>query len=348
MSNSVSVPSVSVLIAVHNGMPYVESALRSIMGQTLRNIEIIVVDDASSDDTSSTLNSLATEDPRIRVETLTKNRRLPGALNRGLELVRAPYVARMDADDLAHPERLAVQKAYLDAHTDITMVSTSVRKITSKGKVFLEREEPFDTFSIRWMSRFLMPLWHPTFMYRRALGDGTPLVYNPAWTVSEDYDLIERVSAVGQVACLPQVLLDYRVHQGSITGSMTPDQKKEGRAMAARFCADLPTCIASGIAPFHELHYTRSLPDRQGLKKMLRALRQMITYDSRIRPDLRPWFYRQMGVLLITKCKDTGLSTREAIQYLLPHGVDFVWAGGVRRLESRGYLPKALQCVPKI
>lgn len=87
-------PRVSVLLAVHNGVAFVEEAVRSMMQQTLREIEIIVVDDASTDETPTILAKLAAEDPRIRRVTLAENRRLPGALNAGLEVARAPLVAR--------------------------------------------------------------------------------------------------------------------------------------------------------------------------------------------------------------------------------------------------------------
>jgi glycosyltransferase involved in cell wall biosynthesis len=142
-------PQVSVLIAVYNGLPYLEAALRSIMDQTLREIEIIVVDDASTDDTPAVLARLATEDPRIRVETLTENLRLPGALNRGLELVRAPLVARMDADDIADPKRLAVQKRFMDAHPDIILCGTSIRQIDAGGTYIRTSQRPRDAVCCR-------------------------------------------------------------------------------------------------------------------------------------------------------------------------------------------------------
>src|SRR3972149_7024941 len=105
-------PKISVVMAVYNGLPYLPQAMESILNQTLRDFEFIVVEDASLDDSLSVLRSY--NDRRIRLIVNKKNLGLSRSLNKGLDAANGEYVARMDHDDISLPTRLAEQKAYLD------------------------------------------------------------------------------------------------------------------------------------------------------------------------------------------------------------------------------------------
>src|SRR4029077_17839079 len=121
----VTTPAVSVLMGVWNGAPRVREAVGSVLGQTLVDLELIVVDDGSADGTPAILDSFG--DSRLRIERRARGG-LTSALNRALALARAPLLARLDADDVALPERLARQVAYLDAHPDGGLLWTTRRQ----------------------------------------------------------------------------------------------------------------------------------------------------------------------------------------------------------------------------
>ena len=124
-------PRVSVVLAVRDGAPWVGDAVRSILGQTLTELELVVVDDGSTDDTPQTLARFA--DARLRVARRTQLG-LTRSLNEGVSLARAPLIARLDADDVAAPERLARQLAFLDAHPEIGLLGTGAIEIDATGR----------------------------------------------------------------------------------------------------------------------------------------------------------------------------------------------------------------------
>jgi hypothetical protein len=334
-------PQVSVLIAVYNGLPYLEAALRSIMDQTLREIEIIVVDDASTDDTPAVLARLATEDTRIRVETLTENLRLPGALNRGLELVRAPLVARMDADDIADPKRLAVQKRFMDAHPDIILCGTSIRQIDAGGTHIRTSQRPRDAVCCRWLSRFGPPLMHPTYMFRYA-ETLTPLPqYNPDFTVTEDYDFLVRLLGQGDVVSLGEVLLDYRVHGASISAKNWKLQGRQSREIAMRHCEiDLSKDVRHALGPFWNAYFLQDIPTGANI---FSGLRRMLAEDLDRYRDRHAWLRRQTAQIALMALKRCGFSKGQILRSFAIHGRDFLPALAMRALEIKRVLPAALR-----
>ena len=121
-------PRVSDIIASYNGERYVAATLRSLQAQTLRDIEIVVVDDGSRAPTLAILDQFAREDPRFRIHRASHGG-LVSTLNTAISLAHAPYIARIDHDDIAKPERLAKQAAYLDAHPDCLAVGCDIDMI---------------------------------------------------------------------------------------------------------------------------------------------------------------------------------------------------------------------------
>jgi hypothetical protein len=343
-------PDVTVLIAVRNGQPYVEAAIRSIMAQTLRNIEILVIDDASTDSTPEVLARLAAEDPRLRVETLRENLRLPRALNHGLALARAPYVARMDADDIAHPTRLAVQKRYLDAHPDVALCGTSYRQIDADGKYLRTTFRPRDDAANRWIARFSMPLTHPTFMVRPRDADGNLTLYDPTWSVAEDYDYLVRVMQRGKVVSLPDVLLDYRVHGSSVTGKNWALQKQQMRQISERHMTqDLGPESLAALGPFRAALFDFQPQDPAALFAGMRA---MIAADARRNPDpsgrRTRWMRRQAAQLILRAMQRSGRSKAQIARAFLTQGGEFTPALALRGLELARVLPGPLRTDPEV
>ena len=199
-------PDITVLLPVYNGEQHVAEAVRSILEQSYANFELLIMDDGSTDGTPQVLEALAATDARVRIHR-RENRGLIATLNEGLAMCSTELVARMDADDRAMPERLALQKAFMDAHAHIAVCGTGMEMYES-GRVVTPRcGAPFDILCL-----FSPPLAHPTVMYRRSvvLGMGGYASDMPA---AEDYDLWCRMAAAGYgIDNLPQALLRYRMH----------------------------------------------------------------------------------------------------------------------------------------
>ena len=111
-------------MGVYDGLPYVRDAVRSVLGQTYKDFELLVIDDCSTDGTAAELERVADGDDRLRIVRNDENVGLTRSLNRGLDEARGEYVARHDADDRSAPERLARQVAYLNANPDVAVVGT--------------------------------------------------------------------------------------------------------------------------------------------------------------------------------------------------------------------------------
>lgn len=348
MSSSDVTPEVSVLMAVYNGGHFLEPALRSMMNQTLRNIEIIVIDDGSTDDTPEVLARLAAEDMRIRVDRPPSNLRLPRALNHGLSLVRAPLVARMDADDLSEPDRLEIQKRYMDAHPSVSLVGTGFRRIDEHDREFDTKVDARDAFAVRWIARLIMPLVHPTFMFRAQLPSGEVPRYDPAWSHSEDYDLQARLleRGEGDLVLLPNLLLSWRAHSGSITGSTWSTCQQQGLAISDRLSrAMMPADVADALMPFRRAFY---LGDRVPVADIFAGFRALAAYDAARDPARRTWIRRQSAKLAKHALTRGGYRSAEIVRAFLGPGRDFLADMGMRTLEAKHLLPAVLASEPKV
>lgn len=203
-------PVVSVLMPVRNGAAYVADAMESILAQTLRTFELLVMDDGSQDATPAIVAGAASRDARVRVVAVAGQGIVP-ALNTGLAEARGRYIARMDADDVAMPERLARQVATLDAFPNVAVVGSACRVIDHAGTVLAERHPPTAHAEIRSALMHANCMIHPTVMMRRdAVVDSGG--YRAAFRLAEDFDLWLRLSERHDLLNLSEPLLDYRQH----------------------------------------------------------------------------------------------------------------------------------------
>lgn len=225
-------PRVSVLLPVYNAATHLHASVKSILEQTFRNFQLIVINDGSTDGSLSIMKSLAAKDDRVWIVT-RPNTGLVGALQDGLAAAHAPLLARMDADDIALPERFARQVEYMDAHPECVLLGTRVRAIDPHGlTLWDESTTPTDHASL---DRELMKgrggvIRHPSVMMRR---DAVERVggYRKQYDCAEDCDLFLRLAEIGQVANLPEILLLYRQHYKSI--NRTKFELQAGRVTGA-------------------------------------------------------------------------------------------------------------------
>ncbi|WP_303784431.1 glycosyltransferase [Azovibrio restrictus] len=209
-------PAISVVLPVYNAEAYVREAVESILAQTFTDFELIIINDGSTDASGSILRELAAHDPRI-VLVERANAGLVSALNEGIGRARADFIARMDADDVAIPERFALQLARMSAEPGLGVLGSFIRIVDKTGRFIRLGTYPVAPAET---ARFLehgSPLAHPTVMMRKeaVIKAGG---YRKVFSHCEDYDLWLRISELGYaIANLPQPLLNYRVHGANVS-----------------------------------------------------------------------------------------------------------------------------------
>lgn len=201
-------------MGVHGGGPYLSVAIESILSQTMNDLELIVVDDASESATGDLLASY--DDPRLRLQRNEENIGLTRSLNRALAVSHGRYIARQDADDRSLADRLERQVAYLESNPDIALCGTWVRFVDESGKFVTSGRPPCKPDELAKGLATENKLVHGTILGRRELFarlEG----YREDFRYTQDYDLYLRAIAEDRLANLPKELYELRFHDGSIT-----------------------------------------------------------------------------------------------------------------------------------
>ena len=210
-------PELTVLMAVYNAEPYVDAAIKSILSQTFADFEFLILNDGSIDGSRDRIASYA--DPRIRLIDNPENLGLTATLNRGLALAQSPIVARQDADDLSHPERLEKQIAHLRSHPHVALLGAQGRSIDHTGKYLEPMDRALEETSIRWENLFYNSFIHTAVAFRTAIARDLG-GYDETVCYCQDYHLWVRFMREHQVANLPERLVSRRVHPASMTHAL--------------------------------------------------------------------------------------------------------------------------------
>lgn len=208
-------PRVSVLMPAYNAARYLAPAIRSVLTQTLRELELIVVDDGSQDDTATIAETFAAQDPRVRV--LRLDHRGIANVNVGVEAARSDLIGRTDADDICLPTRFEKQLAYMDANPDCAAVGTWLRMTDPFGSPTNAQHPPIDHDAIdaALLAGDGSAIVQGTTLFRReALRRSGGWQDKHGWI--EDLDLFLRLGEVGRLANLPEELYLYRRHVTSV------------------------------------------------------------------------------------------------------------------------------------
>ena len=230
--NVTAVPQISVVMPVHNALPFLDESIRSILGQTLADFEFVILDDASTDGSLELLRQWASRDPRIRIYESKTQLGLSRSSNKVMAHARSPIIARMDADDVAHPDRFQRQWEIISARPDVAVVGTLCIGIDAAGR----EVRPRDRWRLLRRSS-LIPFPHGSVMFRREVFDAVG-GYDEQATAGEDQDLFGRMAARGRVVTLPDVLYSYRYHANNATlfnGARAVDEPhaQNGHTLAA-------------------------------------------------------------------------------------------------------------------
>jgi glycosyltransferase involved in cell wall biosynthesis len=225
-------PLVSVVLAAHDSSAYLGAAVDSILRQTVSELELLVVDDASTDRTPDLL--AAVDDARLVVLRNDERLGLARSLNRALERPRGAYVARIDADDVALPRRLERQLRAMRSPGRVGIVGSGVVELDAGGRPGRVHLMPVTDVEVRWHLLFGSPFFHPSVLLDRGLLERAALRYDPAFEESEDYDLWSRLLEHAEGVNVPDVLVGYRVHPGQATKRRRDVQRDFQRRVALR------------------------------------------------------------------------------------------------------------------
>ncbi len=229
-------PFVSIVLPVYNGENYLAQAIQSLLNQSFTDFELIVINDCSTDATEEVIRSFS--DPRIVYAKNERNMHLIPTLNKGLSLAKGKYIARLDHDDIALPNRLIKQVEFLEAHPEVVVLGTLIERFSDEGHSF-QPKFPIEPEDLAVSLLFFNPISHPSAMFRSWPVKEHGLRYNPNIMNAEDYALWWDMLQFGEIANHSEVLLRYREHPNQITVALAEGVSTGHRNALAYFFADL-------------------------------------------------------------------------------------------------------------
>ncbi|UYP19943.1 glycosyltransferase family 2 protein [Rhodococcus sp. Z13] len=233
-------PLVTVLVPAYDAAPYLREALDSILAQDLRDLELLVVDDGSTDGTDEVLAGIT--DPRLRV-VRQDNTGLVGALNRGLDEARGTFLARMDADDIMPPGRLSAQLRAMTADPDLVVCGTDYEMFGAiEGRVRMPRTDA------ACRQRLLMGSCHcgASAMIRMSVLQRSGIRFRPEFAHAEDYRFFTELAAHGKMGNLPIVGYLYRMHPHQVSAVYSDEQRAAHLRIAREYA------LATGVRPLDD------------------------------------------------------------------------------------------------
>ena len=220
IDTDVPVP-VSVLLPVYNAEAHIAEAIQSILVQTYGNFELLLINDGSTDRSLEVISSF--RDERIRLVNNESNLKLIATLNKGIDLARGKYIARMDADDVSLPQRLQKQVDFMEAHPETGVCGSWFESFGNHRSIVRYPEKDED---IRIMMLYQTPFCHPSIIFRKDIFDKNGIRFLPEFIHAEDYEAWVRLADHTRFANIPEVLLKYRLHGHSVSAAHQNVQEK--------------------------------------------------------------------------------------------------------------------------
>ncbi|WP_236974820.1 glycosyltransferase family 2 protein [Membranihabitans maritimus] len=215
-------PTISVILPVYNGEKYLKDAIDSILYQTYNDFELIVVNDCSTDNTSTILATYS--DPRLRIITNSENLKISKSLNKGIKIAKGEYIARMDADDVSHLKRFEKQIKCFKENPNFGVIGTAHKLIGhSKGTKYRPKNPEENKLRLL----FHTCCTHPSVMVRKDILEKYSIHYSPEYVPAEDYHLFYTLSKHTEIFNIDEVLLDYRTFTPTISQGKYHDGKKQ-------------------------------------------------------------------------------------------------------------------------
>ncbi len=228
-------PEISVVMPVYNAERYVSKAVESILSQSFSDFEFIIINDGSVDSSLDILACYAKQDNRIKLVS-RENRGLVKTLNEGIELAKAPLIARMDADDISLPGRFLLQKQYMSTHPDVLCVGGRVKVIDGKGRFLINTEPKIGYDAIeRSALQGVSPITHPSAMLRKEALEKVGGYHEDDYP-AEDLGLWLNLCSIGKIENIPDIILEYRIHDNSISTSQHASQMQKTQEICEAAC----------------------------------------------------------------------------------------------------------------
>ncbi len=242
--------SISILMSVRNGQRYLPEAIASIERQSFSDFECLVMDDGSTDGTEHLLRDWSSRNPKVRLFKHSESSGLTASLKELLSHAKGEYVARHDADDASLPERLRLQKKYLDSHPQVALVGCAYDLMDDQGRVFGQITPPSSPEALRRLLSHRNILAHGSWLCRRQAMERAG-GYREFFEYSQDYDFLLRLSEQADIAALPETLYNLRMDDQSL--SFAKRDKQKWYAKAAQECSRLRRSGQSEV-PAHLLN----------------------------------------------------------------------------------------------
>ncbi|MBK7553533.1 MAG: glycosyltransferase family 2 protein [Flavobacteriales bacterium] len=267
---------VSVLMPVYNKAPFVKEAIDSVLNGSFQDFEIVCVDDKSTDESVAVVRSIA--DPRVRVIELAENLGPAGAANRCLDEARGDYLVRLDADDLAVPDRLSKQVAYMDAHPEVVASGGHLQLFGARDRLW---KFPIDHEDCMANLLFGVPVSQGASIMRRSVVEQHHLRYDPSWPrVGEDWLFWLRVSRVGRFGNLDEAMTLYRRGEQNISHGR--DKSKDFADLTRRVFAYFELPLSDEQLDLHLLagKIFRHRPDADQVKALRAWLNELLRMNE--------------------------------------------------------------------
>lgn len=285
---------VSVVMPVYNAERWVAGAVESILAQTLPDLELVIVDDGSTDRSVDVVRSFG--DARVRLLQNPGNQGVTASLNRGLDAATGVYVARMDADDVSLPDRLERQIAFLAEHPDVGVASAGVRTIEASPRTVVNIAADPDADAC--VLLFNSPLAHPTVVMRADVLRRSGLRYDEGYPHAEDYELWTRCADVTRIVSLPFVGLRYRRHAGAVGATHRVAQAATTNRIRRRELGRLGIAPTDAEAALHmDIATRRFRPEAAHLDAVEGWLLRLGVENGRLSRYPEPAFARRLATI---------------------------------------------------
>ena len=306
---------------VYNAEAYLKEAIGSVLSQTFTDIELLVIDDGSTDSSNAIIRSF--NDPRIRIIENESNLGLISTLNIGLKAIDSKYIARTDADDVCMPKRLEQQVKFMENSPDVGACGTWFDSILDNGEIVPGGRFLTDFQQIRLRHLYQIQIIHGTSVLRNEILKKHGLEFNPEFKHAEDYDLFNRLGDVAQIANVPSVLYRIRHHGQRVSAKYRQLQDENSDRVRFRIFRDIGIEVEkTDLALFQELmhqHYAWFTPEKA--EQLMLLLKRLIQSNDRTGYFQKQFLRKELSVRFLHLCNSLVGEHPETIELIRHFGM---------------------------